>query len=135
MVKTQPGHRIYSEMSYNPGTNSWLVFGRDEMSGQSSTLQIPHPMGNSSLDWRTYHQDASTHADLFAVSEPHQVSNPATQMPPIHNFEFSVVGKTSALPWQGGQGSAKVVQQGRGTTPTLVDMDLSWRAQVSAVAV
>merc|ERR1712151_364799 len=47
-------------------------------------------------------------------------------MPPINNFEFSVVGPSRTLFWSGGQGSAKVVQQGDHERPTLIDMDLSW---------
>jgi hypothetical protein len=134
VIKTLPGSRIYSEMSYMPTTNSWRVFGRDESTGATSTFEIPHPMQDPSLDWRTYHQDPGTQATLYAVSEPHQVSSAATQMPPIHNFEFSVEGRTSALPWQGGQGSAQVVQQGADGRPTLVDMDLSWEG-VSKTAI
>merc|ERR1712014_387234 len=83
-------------------------------------------MQDSSRSWRTVHSDPGTQATLYAVSEPHQVSNAATQMPPTPNFEFSVVGPTRTLPWQGGQGSAKLVQQGDQWKPTLIDMDLSW---------
>jgi len=126
VIKTQPGSRIYSEMSFNPTTDTWLVFGREETTRETSTFEIPHPMLDASRTWRSVHADPGTQATLYAVSEPHQVMNAAMQMPPLHNFEFSVVSHSRTLYWSGGQGSAKVTQQGDGYKPTLIDMDLTW---------
>lgn len=126
VMKTKPGSSIFSEIAYVPEKNMWRVFSREESTGETSTYNIEHPLPNPSLDWRTYHQDPGTQGTLYTVSEPHSVTDPSTQMPPIHNFEFSVEGKTNSLDWRGGQGSTRVVQKGSGDKPTLVDMDLSW---------
>lgn len=126
VIKTKPGSRIYSEMSYNPTTDSWVVIGRDDSTGETSTFDIAYPMQDSARSWRAVHADPGTQATLYAVSEPHQVSNAAVQMPPTQNFEFSVVGPSRSLYWAGGQGSARLVQQGDQWKPTLIDMDLTW---------
>lgn len=112
MVKTRVGSKIYSEMSYSPAKDSWLIYGRDETTGASSTFQVDHPLLDASRSWRSVHADPKSSAALYAVSEPHQVSNPVTQMPNIRDFQIAVTGVTAGLTWQADQGSARVEQHG-----------------------
>merc|ERR1712080_655020 len=97
--------KIYSEMSYNAARDSWTIYGRDETTGESSTFIVDHPLLDPSRTWRSVHADPKSSAALYAVSEPHQVSNPAAQMPNTRDFQLVVTGVTSGLKWQGGQGS------------------------------
>lgn len=112
VVKTEVGSKIYSEMSYDPVKDSWFIYGRDETTGESSTFIVDHPLLQTGRTWRSVHADPKTSAALYAVSEPHQVSNPSSQMPNVRDYQITVTGVTSGLSWQADQGSAKVEQQG-----------------------
>ena len=52
VIRTEPGRVIYSEMSYNPMTDAWKVFGRDETTGESSTYTIKHPIEDPARSWK-----------------------------------------------------------------------------------
>lgn len=112
VFRTEPGRKLYGEMSYNAATDAWQVIGRDETTGQTSTYVINHPKEDPSRSWKEIHADAGTEASVLIASEPHQVSNVATQMPALTNFLTTILRPAGALSWQGGPGPVKVVQKG-----------------------
>lgn len=108
VLRTVPGRTLYSEMSYDPAADAWNVIGRDEATGESSTYTVRHPVEDTARSWRAVHADPGTQATAYVVSEPHQIGDPATQMPAAADFHVDVLRPASALRWQGGQGSARV---------------------------